>query len=868
RRNAANNAYEFAAFGGGDFGGVPNLTLGTSNIDGGAATYVRTDATLALFDATVPAAHGTAAAGAAAVAARRDHVHPAADLAAASTTGTLPVSKGGTNSSVALSVSSTIMVSNGIAIVQGAAGTATTVLHGNAAGQPAYSAVSLTADVSGILGSANGGTANGFTAFSGPADSAKTFTLPDANATILTTNTPVTVAQGGTGLTGGNSGGVPYFSGAAAITASAALAQYNVLIGGGAGAAPYSLGSIGNSGEVLTSAGAGANPSWAAIPTSALLSATHADTQAAAVVRGDLIVGNATPKWSRLAKGTQYQTLQGGASDPEWGAVALGQASAVSGILGSANGGTSNGFAAFTGPTTSAKTFILPDADAIILTTYTAVTVVQGGTGLAAGTPGGLPYYSAANAMTSMGAGTAGQALLSGAGGAPSWGSLNASNGGTGLSGGYAVGDMLYASAAGTLSKLPDVAVNSALISGGEGVAPSYGKIGLTTHVSGILPIANGGTNSSAALSVSSTIMVSNGLAIVQGAAGTVTTVLHGNAAGQPTYSAVSLTADVTGVLSSTNGGTSNGFTAFTGPTTSSKTFTLPNADAIILTTYTAVTVAQGGTGLTAGTPGGLPYYSAAKAMTSMGAGTAGQALLSGAGGAPSWGTLGVLNGGTGLSGYDVGDILYASAVGTLSRLADIGEGSALISGGIYGPPSYGKIGLTTHVSGILGSVNGGTANQFTAFTGPTTSAKTFILPDADAIILTTNTPVTVAQGGTGTSNTLSGVVLGGNPMGAVGTSNANEYLRRNAANNAYEFGALRASDIPVADLGATPAIALFDSNIQGSAPTFLRTDAKLNLGGMSIAFDVVVSTKGPKCATLNFSYGLLTSTATTTCIP
>jgi hypothetical protein len=32
------------------------------------------------------------------------------------------------------------------------------------------------------------------------------------------------------------------------------------------------------------------------------------------------------------------------------------------------------------------------------------------------------------------------------------------------------------------------------LISGGVGVAPSYGKIGLTTHVSGILPVATGGT--------------------------------------------------------------------------------------------------------------------------------------------------------------------------------------------------------------------------------------------------------------------------------------------------------------------------------------------------------------------------------------
>jgi hypothetical protein len=69
-----------------------------------------------------------------------------------------------------------------------------------------------------------------------------------------------------------------------------------------------------------------------------------------------------------------------------------------------------------------------------------------------------------------------------------------AANGGTGQSL-YAVGDLLYASTTTALSKLADVATGNALISGGVGVAPSWGKIGLTTHVSGTLPTANGGTN-------------------------------------------------------------------------------------------------------------------------------------------------------------------------------------------------------------------------------------------------------------------------------------------------------------------------------------------------------------------------------------
>ena len=74
------------------------------------------------------------------------------------------------------------------------------------------------------------------------------------------------------------------------------------------------------------------------------------------------------------------------------------------------------------------------------------------------------------------------------------WKTVPATAGGTGQTS-YAVGDLLYANTTTTLAKLADVATGNALISGGVGVAPSYGKIGLTTHVSGTLPVANGGTN-------------------------------------------------------------------------------------------------------------------------------------------------------------------------------------------------------------------------------------------------------------------------------------------------------------------------------------------------------------------------------------
>lgn len=86
------------------------------------------------------------------------------------------------------------------------------------------------------------------------------------------------------------------------------------------------------------------------------------------------------------------------------------------------------------------------------------------------------------------------------------------------------------------------------IVNGGGGSV----QINLTTQVTGVLPIAHGGTDSSTALSGSS-IMISDGTHIIQGAKGTTTTVLHGNAAGAPTYSAVNLATDVTGLLSASN---------------------------------------------------------------------------------------------------------------------------------------------------------------------------------------------------------------------------------------------------------------------------------------------------------------------------
>jgi len=162
---------------------------------------------------------------------------------------------------------------------------------------------------------------------------------------------------------------------------------------------------------------------------------------------GDIIYGGASGAATRLGGAAGFLKSTGAAA-PAWSAVSL--TADVSGILPTANGGTGIAFFTAAGPTV-ARVYTFPDAAATVLTSNTAVTAAQGGTGQA---------------------------------------------------GGYTIGDLLYASGATTLSKLADVATGNALISGGVGVAPSWGKIGLaaTGHVTGNLPVANlnSGTGASA----------------------------------------------------------------------------------------------------------------------------------------------------------------------------------------------------------------------------------------------------------------------------------------------------------------------------------------------------------------------------------
>lgn len=255
-----------------------------------------------------------------------------------------------------------------------------------------------------------------------------------------------------------------------------------------------------------------------------LLSATHTDTAASAVSRGSLIVGNSTPAWSELVIGAANRVLRSDGTDASWAQVAL--ATDVSGDLPFANLTQIAGLSVL-GVTGN----VLADVAAITAATDNQV-LRRSGTALAFGAvnlassdavTGDLPYANLAQGSALSVLGVTGNATADNASivaasdhqvfrrsgtavafgavnlaqGAAVTGALAATNGGTGQSS-YAVGDILYASTTTALSKLADVATGNALISGGVGVAPSWGKIGLTTHISGTLPQANGGTNATA----------------------------------------------------------------------------------------------------------------------------------------------------------------------------------------------------------------------------------------------------------------------------------------------------------------------------------------------------------------------------------
>jgi hypothetical protein len=155
-------------------------------------------------------------------------------------------------------------------LIYGSAASATTILpkdtnatryltNKGGSNNPAWSTVTLSNGVDGILSSTNGGTGNASTSFTGQT-SGRTYRLPDTNTTILTTSTLVTLDQGGTGanLTASN-GGVFYSITNVTAILSGVAAVSRLLLSGNSAAPIWSNASypstVTASGSVLVSDG-------------------------------------------------------------------------------------------------------------------------------------------------------------------------------------------------------------------------------------------------------------------------------------------------------------------------------------------------------------------------------------------------------------------------------------------------------------------------------------------------------------------------------------------------------------------------------------------------------------------------------------
>lgn len=295
------------------------------------------------------------------------------------------------------------------------------------------------------------------------------------------------------------------------------------------------------------------------------------------------------------------------------------------------------------GPEVDATNFFYTKATGILnvgsITVVTPFGVVSGGTGIASYTIGDLLYASAATTLSKLADAVDGNVLRSGGVGiAPLYGKVRLSgattditgtlavgNGGVGITA-YTIGDILYASGAATLAALADIATGNALISGGIGAAPSWGKIGLTTHVSGTLAVGSGGTNMTT-YTIGDLLYASGAGTLAALAAAADGNVLRSAGAGvAPLWGKVRIsgaTIDITGTLGASIGGTGIDSSGSTGvPKVNAGTWSiqaLTNGQLLIGSTG-AVPVAASltaGTGITV-TPGAGTITIAATAGSSL----------------------------------------------------------------------------------------------------------------------------------------------------------------------------------------------------------------------------------------------------------
>ena len=455
-----------------------------------------------------------------------------------------------TNSAGGISIAST----NPGGTVTSVTGTAPVVSSGGTT--PAISMAAATTSVNGYL------TSTDWTTFNNKGSGSVTSVAATVPSLLSITGSPITtsgtlaisysgtalpVANGGTGLTAGTSGGVLYYSAAGTLASSAVLAASSLVVGGGAGIAP-----------ATTTTGTGVVTALG----------VNTGTAGAFVVNGGVL---GTPSSGTLTNCT-FPTLNQNTT---------GTASNVTGTVAVANGGTglttapTNGQIDIGNGTNFTRTTLTAGSN-ITITNGAGSISIAGNAGTVTSVTGTAPVVSSGGATPaiSMAAATT---SVSGYLTSTDWNTFN----GKQAAGSYVtVGGALGTPSSGTLTNCTFPTLNQNTTGTASNVtgtvAVANGGTGLTTTpANGALDIGNGTNFTRTTLTAGTGITITNGagsISIAASGGGTVTSVggtgsvngitltgtvtSSGNLTLGGTLSSVSLSSQVTGTLPIANGGT------------------------------------------------------------------------------------------------------------------------------------------------------------------------------------------------------------------------------------------------------------------------------------------------------------------------
>jgi hypothetical protein len=360
----------------------------------------------------------------------------------------------------------------------------------------------------GTIGTAYGGT--GLTTF-GSAN----YALYSTSSSALVAGT-LPVAAGGTSVTSFTANGIVYGNGTSALGVTAAGTTGQVLVGN-TGSAPTWGSLSGSAVTTFQTSLSGLTPSTAtsgAVTLAGTLGATSGGTSQSTYTTGDIIYASATNTLSKLPIGTSGQVLAVASGVPSWS---------------SASGSTTlttDSFTATAGQTSFSVTYtpallqgVYRNGVKLDPSDYTATsgTAIVLNTGANLGDNIQVQYFSSlatTTAVNSISFGSTGLTPSTASTGIVNVaGTLGSGYGGTGFST-YATGDLVYASATNTLSKLTAGTNGYVLtLSGGvpswqantggvtsfqtslTGLTPSTSTTGAIT-LAGTLGVASGGTGS------------------------------------------------------------------------------------------------------------------------------------------------------------------------------------------------------------------------------------------------------------------------------------------------------------------------------------------------------------------------------------